>query len=822
MSDSSITDNQSILALYGPRLPLATSPVVGADYGVPKDVYDLQGCAVVVDPYLWQQANDTVSITVNGAPDVDSRQTQGESDAVTLIIPPQELQTGRLNYLTYSVRRGSENLGTYDPPLRLLYNSIRPGDHDRTPGDNAHSELVLLLPDEINNGVGPGFSQATVCVEYPYCRAYDRIRLNCNGSDVYHVVTATQAPPPPSHGSATPTRVCFIVTSADLGPDSQHFQFSFTVNDQLNNAPDEDARWSAVQVVDVDQAGARLPVPIPREDTSDNSDDPSIIDRDKLAADGPLSLIILTSDPRFRTEDTIMATYTTKVAGQSDVVYNVSGIVEGEFGQNRPCVLQVPNAQVISGSTVHMAYQLLRGGVLQGTSRTAIAMVIGQGGPVPDEKPMITWAQGSSGTPISNGGTTTDTTVIFTGTALENGQVEIFRNGTPLAIVTASSTGSWTYTASGLPIGLLSFIAKAKYGGELTSDPWGFTVQSASVELRINRVEDGNGIDIQNGSTTSYSMPVLHGTASPLRTLDLYDGARAVGIARSDTTGAWQGVVTAPLSTGGLRSLTARYRDNGESSNVWLLTIAHVNTIANFDSNYDGWIKGPAAPHANDMTRYNSPTDGWVLANWTYTNNNTGVVLYKSFRLQKGQAYEFTVPALRLRVAEQAIPYLSLQTSLGQLTSQTQLGYDWAELTGKIDAVPDDTDVEFRVVSHTQSGSGNDYHIGRIRVRSLTRPTILTASDQDGNEVPKNGSTTGEYVFLSGFAMTGVPVRIFVNSEILDTVEANSNGEWTVRVPRNSGGYKECRASALYPIEDTDISSVGWGINFLPGSPLPE
>jgi hypothetical protein len=82
-------------------------------------------------------------------------------------------------------------------------------------------------------------------------------------------------------------------------------------------------------------------------------------------------------------------------------------------------------------------------------------------------------------------------------------------------VVEADARMFWT--ANALPTGLLSFTANAKYGDELTSDLWGFTVQSASVELRINRVDDGNGIDTQNGSTNSYSMPVLHGVASSLR-----------------------------------------------------------------------------------------------------------------------------------------------------------------------------------------------------------------------------------------------------------------------------------------------------------------
>ncbi|MEN2393299.1 hypothetical protein [Pseudomonas halotolerans] len=381
MTDSSTTADQTVLVLYPPRLPRATMPVQGADYGVPKHIYDLEpmGCAVEVGPYLGQDAGDTVSINLNGELALDSDQTQGIDDTVTLYIPLGKLLPGIVNRLTYTVTRAGENFGTSEPPLEILYNSIRPGIEDVTPGDNAHSELELILPDEIKNGVGPGFTRATVCVAYPYCRAYDRIRLNCNGRDVYHTVDVTQAPAPPAHGSATPTRVCFDVTSADLRDDPE-FRFSFTVNDQLNNSPDPDAPWSAVQTVDVDQAGARLPQPIPREIASDAGDDPNTIDLDKLGTN-PLLLIVLTGESRFLPGDTVEATYVAKVAGQPDVVVLATGTVEtDEFGQKKACVLTIPNDKVIPGSTVQASYRLLRNTVLVGTSKTARATVIGEGG----------------------------------------------------------------------------------------------------------------------------------------------------------------------------------------------------------------------------------------------------------------------------------------------------------------------------------------------------------------------------------------------------------------------------------------------------------
>ncbi|WP_434610216.1 hypothetical protein J3P80_17785 [Pseudomonas sp. D2-30] len=379
MSDSTPTDDQTVLVLFPPRLPLATSPVARAHYGVPIHSYDLipMGCKVEVDPYQGQQAGDTVSINLNGETALDSQQTTGTNDTVTLHIPHQKLMPGVVNRLTYTVTRASTNLDTSEPPLEILYHRIRPGNEDLTPGDREHSELVLLLPDEIKNGVGPGFTGATVCVEYPYCRAHDVIRLNCNGNDVRYVVTETQAPAPPDHGSSVPTRVCFDITSTDLGPDHPEFKFSFTVNDQLNNSPDLDSPWSAVQTVDVDQAGARLPEPIPREILSEANDDPHVIDLEKLGSNS-LSVIILTSDPRFVAGDTIEATYIAKIAGQQNIEFTVTGIVElDELGQKKACILLVPNDKVIPDSTVQISYKLSRNGAPVGSSRTATATVVG-------------------------------------------------------------------------------------------------------------------------------------------------------------------------------------------------------------------------------------------------------------------------------------------------------------------------------------------------------------------------------------------------------------------------------------------------------------
>ncbi|VVP18330.1 hypothetical protein [Pseudomonas fluorescens] len=386
--------------LYPLRVPRGTQPVVGGDCGAPRHIFDpapnkpgLKELELQIDPFLSQQRGDRVAINANNELDIVNTLTQSDNDTVTLYLPEKMLEPDIVNILTYTVTRGSQNMGT-SLPLKVLYNEIRPGKEDTDPGVEGHSRLVLLLPDAIKNGVGPDFpaAGARVCVSYPYCRAYDVIRLNCNGHDVFHTVTASEAPLP---GSDIPVTVCFTVTRADLasGGDSSEFVFSFTVRDQLHNGPDLDAPWSAKQLVDVDLAGTRLPAPILREIQNDPADDPGIIDRDKLAGN-PLLVIVLTGDSRFQAGDLIEATYTATIPGQPDLVVIVTGTVEtDEFGQKKPCILEVANDKVITNSAVKVAFTLKRGGSVIASSNIATAQVIGSDTialdpPVPEDNPV--------------------------------------------------------------------------------------------------------------------------------------------------------------------------------------------------------------------------------------------------------------------------------------------------------------------------------------------------------------------------------------------------------------------------------------------------
>lgn len=386
------TAGNAPLQLYPPQIKGQTSPVEPkslADAGVSLAVHDLvpdgNGAHVDVDPPPkgQMQARDEMKLWIEGETAVLYSTIIVDPDAVTALrIPKGRLHPDKVNNLFYTIERNSGNEGT-SSILRVLYNRIRPGLKDRYDSPGGHSELKLDLSELIRNGVGADFVSAQVCVSYPYCRAYDRITLKCNGELMHVNVAANQAPQPPNPGSETPITICFTVTRAYLElakREDQKLIFSYTVTDQLGNGPDTDAPWSPVQSVDEDLDGTRLPIPILLERLEDfPGDDASIIDLEKLA-DNPLLVVVLTTDNRFVVGYNVIATYTATNTGQpDDVVETDRGKVEADkFGVKQTLFLEVLNDKVFAGSNVTVTYELRKpDDDPVGSSNTATATVVG-------------------------------------------------------------------------------------------------------------------------------------------------------------------------------------------------------------------------------------------------------------------------------------------------------------------------------------------------------------------------------------------------------------------------------------------------------------
>lgn len=476
--------DDAVLVLYPPDLVDSNKSIVGADCGLAINFYDLtpKGAKVRVDPYVGQAPLDTVSLNLNGEENIASTQTQSTDDAVILFIPKNKLRSdpGFVNRLTYSVTRGSQNQGTSEPPLEILYNAIRPGIEDRVSGDEGHSELKLFLPlDVLEFGIDADRAEqgVHVCFEYPYCRAHDKIHLNCNGHDVFRIVTAGEAPATPS---AEPTRICLTLYKADFEQAGDHseFVFNFTVYDQIGNGPDPDSQWSASWIAVVDLKGVRLVAPDITEDPDDPTDAPDTVDLNKLGSKN-LTVQVHVLAPPWAANDKIRVKYTaTPNAGGTVVEHSVEAdVVRIPFVQK----LMIPRAKVTADSVVKVTYEQVRAGAVIARSKVAWARVI--------LAPVITLMKNSAGAELENGGTVSDNKVTLAGSARAGAVLRIFNGSTFIEEVNTGADYKWKSTAIPIAVGENSFTAQEKGGNQLISEPWSIKRLAFSIvqtQMKLN------------------------------------------------------------------------------------------------------------------------------------------------------------------------------------------------------------------------------------------------------------------------------------------------------------------------------------------------
>jgi hypothetical protein len=157
-------------------------------------------------------------------------------------------------------------------------------------------------------------------------------------------------------------------------------------------------------------------------------------------------------------------------------------------------------------------------------------------------KPIIDRVADDRNRGISNGGSTTATSVLVRGTASIRQRVEIFNGDTSLGTVTSDDLGIWRRTAPDLASAVHSFTAIGLYDDDPKSDPFEITVVDVVTPV-INRVTDDKG-DIAEGGVTTATTVTLHGIASIRQQVEILNGGTSLGTETSDAAGGWTRRVT--------------------------------------------------------------------------------------------------------------------------------------------------------------------------------------------------------------------------------------------------------------------------------------
>lgn len=318
------------------------------------------GFLVIMRAYLLQAENDLLKLYLND--DLVSSTTiakGAENDDTPLRIPTGVFQKG-YNRIKFGIKRTSQE-EEFTSDLILLHRTSPPGD---TP--------PVLTISVSHDSIGPDEADAvSVSITYKNTQWYDRILVDCNGVRVEHrVLPESVSPLPP-----IPQHFVILIPRAVLeqGGDDSDFEFKFRVLDYVTN-PSGPPTWSDVVTADVHLNRLTLPMAVLREIPTENNDDPTVVDLEKMKG-GPLWALVHLPDSLWKVGDSIYLLFSAEL----------NGVVIAQHEETLPITQvpthlawDIPHAKVVRDSSVNLLYQLIRHGVIIGTSATANAQVIGR------------------------------------------------------------------------------------------------------------------------------------------------------------------------------------------------------------------------------------------------------------------------------------------------------------------------------------------------------------------------------------------------------------------------------------------------------------
>lgn len=170
---------------------------------------------------------------------------------------------------------------------------------------------------------------------------------------------------------------------------------------------------------------------------------------------------------------------------------------------------------------------------------------------------------------LVNGQSTNDNQPLLSGTAEANSIVSISDNGVFLDTVTASATGTWSYTPPVRNDGQHIFTATSTdAAGNVGAVSGSFTLTidtSTPVTPALSTVYDdvAGGVfnaNLTNGQVTNDARPAISGTGEVGTTITILDGGTPIGTVTVPAGGSWTFTPTTPL-TAGLHTFTITATD---------------------------------------------------------------------------------------------------------------------------------------------------------------------------------------------------------------------------------------------------------------------
>ena len=356
-----------------------------------------------------------------------------------------------------------------------------------------------------------------------------------------------------------------------------------------------------------------------------------------------------------------------------------------------------------------------------------------------------------SGEPI--GGITNNSAPVLSGTAEPGSIVTVSDGSTVLGSATVNADGSWSFTSPALTDGshsLTAVVTDAAGNASAPTAPVAFTLDTqapaAAADLALNSDNNGVAVPVTAGGITGDASPVLSGSAEPGSTVTISDGDVTLGTATVGPDGRWS--FTSPALDDGSHSLTTTVTDAAGNTGAASAPLAFtVDTVAPdaatglVVSDDVGAEQGNLA--SGDTTDDSTPTlSGTAEANGIVSVYD-GDTLLGTATADASGSWSFTTEALSNGLHSLTV---TVTDAAGNVSAPT---------------APFELTVEAGVPPATAS----------LVVTDDSGSTLVALAD--------GASTRDTTPVLSGLTTANALVTLYNGDQVLGSVTADANGQWS-------------------------------------------
>ncbi len=257
-------------------------------------------------------------------------------------------------------------------------------------------------------------------------------------------------------------------------------------------------------------------------------------------------------------------------------------------------------------------------------------------------------------TTVANGGATRDSTPTLSGTAEANSLVIVRDGTTVLGSVTASGSGSWSFTpGTALSEGSHTFsITATDAAGNVSSSISSTAIIDTTVPVAVTglTLANNNGstaIAIPNNGVTNDTTPLLSGSGEAGARISVYDGTTLLGTATVGGSGSWSFIT--PALSNGAHTLNVTQTDAAGNVSPQASVTLRIDTVAPAASTLtitDDAGSTPVTLTSGAFTRDTTPTLSGTAEAGALVTIFDGTTALGSVTAGTGGSWSFTTAAL--------------------------------------------------------------------------------------------------------------------------------------------------------------------------------